>query len=149
MASMAAGLAGDVITVTALATSAPVVVAPAMDGDMYAHPATRENVAKLASWGYSIVEPEVGPLASGAVGQGRLAESSTIVAAAAKALEGRPIRQPDPSRRPPVISPEPSLDMVGWRVVVTAGGTAEAIDPVRFIGNRSTGKMGVAIAQAA
>ncbi len=149
LASMAAGLAGDVITVTCLASSAPVVVAPAMDGDMYAHPATRENVAKLASWGYKIVEPEVGQLASGASGRGRLAEPGVIVDSVIQALEGRPIREPDAALRPPVVIPEPTLDLAGWRVVVTAGGTAEPIDPVRYIGNRSTGKMGVAIAQAA
>src|SRR3954451_10723309 len=93
--AMAAGLAGDVVTVTCLASSAPVVVAPAMDGDMYSHPATRANVAKLAEWGYTIVEPEVGELASGAVGQGRLAEVGAILAALGRALEGKPIRQPD------------------------------------------------------
>ncbi len=149
LASMAAGLAGDVITVTCLASSAPVVVAPAMDGDMYSHPATRANVEKLASWGYTIVEPEVGPLASGAVGRGRLAEPSAILEAVSRALEGKHVRQPDVSLRPPVVMEEPTLDMAGWRVVVTAGGTAEPIDPVRYIGNRSTGKMGVAIASAA
>jgi phosphopantothenoylcysteine decarboxylase/phosphopantothenate--cysteine ligase len=149
LAAMAAGLAGDVVTVTCLASSAPVVVAPAMDGDMYAHPATRENVAKLASWGYTIVEPEVGPLASGAIGQGRLADVGNILAAVGRALEGKPIRQPDVELRPPAVVAERTLDMAGWRVVVTAGGTAEPIDPVRYIGNRSTGKMGVAIAQAA
>ena len=149
LGSMAAGLAGDVITVTCLASTAPVVVAPAMDGDMYAHPATKANVEKLASWGYSIVQPDFGPLASGAVGLGRLADPAVILDAVHKALEGRPIRQPDPTQRPPVVVVEPTLDMVGWHVVVTAGGTAEPIDPVRFIGNRSTGKMGVAIAEAA
>jgi phosphopantothenoylcysteine decarboxylase/phosphopantothenate--cysteine ligase len=146
---MAAGLAGDVITVTCLASSAPVVVAPAMDGDMYAHPATAANVEKLASWGYSIVEPEVGPLASGAFGRGRLAEPAAILDAVTRALEGKPIRQLDPALRPPVVVPEPTDDLAGLRVVVTAGGTAEPIDPVRYIGNRSTGKMGVAIAEAA
>jgi phosphopantothenoylcysteine decarboxylase/phosphopantothenate--cysteine ligase len=149
MAAMAAGLAGDVITATCLASSAPVVVAPAMDGDMYAHPATRANVERLRSFGYAIVEPAVGPLASGAVGQGRLAETVEIVEAVHRTLEGKPIRQPDVSLRPPVVAPEPTFDFAGWRVVVTAGGTAEPIDPVRYIGNRSTGKMGVAIADAA
>ena len=81
LAAMAAGLADDVITVTCLASSAPVVVAPAMDGDMYAHPATQANVETLKGWGYTIVEPEVGPLASGSVGRGRLAEPATILAA--------------------------------------------------------------------
>jgi len=149
MASMAAGLAGDVITATCLASSAPVVVAPAMDGDMYEHPATRANVEKLASWGYAIVEPEIGPLASGAFGRGRLAEPAKILDAVSRALEGKPTRQPDPALRPPVVIPQATDDLAGLRVVVTAGGTAEPIDPVRYIGNRSTGKMGVAIAEAA
>ena len=149
MAAMAAGLADDVITATCLATTAPVVVAPAMDGEMYAHPATRANVEKLRTFGYTIVEPEYGQLASGQVGRGRLAETAEILAAVNRALEGRPIRQPDPQLRPPAVSAEPIADLAGWHVVVTAGGTAEQIDPVRYIGNRSTGKMGVAIAEAA
>ena len=151
IAAMAAGLAGDVITVTCLAagTSAPVVVAPAMDGDMYAHPATQANVERLRQFGYSIVEPDFGPLASGQSGRGRLADPAAILDAVHRALEGRPIRQPDAAQRPAVVIPEPTLDLAGWNVVVTAGGTAEPIDPVRYIGNRSTGKMGVAIAEAA
>lgn len=152
IAAMAAGLAGDVITVTCLAAGrgTPVVVAPAMDGDMYVHPATVANVARLRDdFGYAIVEPEFGPLASGAVGQGRLAEPAAILSAVERALEGRPIRQPDAALRPPVVSDSAGDDLRGLRVVVTAGGTAEPIDPVRYIGNRSTGKMGVAIADAA
>jgi phosphopantothenoylcysteine decarboxylase/phosphopantothenate--cysteine ligase len=149
LAAMANGLADDVITATCLATQAPVVVAPAMDAGMYGHPATQANVEKLRSFGYRVVEPETGPLASGQVGRGRLAEPAAIMAAVQEALEGRPVRQPDASLRPPVTSPEARADLAGWHVVVTAGGTAEPIDPVRFIGNRSTGKMGVAIAEAA
>jgi phosphopantothenoylcysteine decarboxylase/phosphopantothenate--cysteine ligase len=103
----------------------------------------------MRGFGYTIVEPESGPLASGQSGVGRLAETQTILAALEKVLDGRPIRQPDEAARPPVVMPQPTNDLNGWRVVVTAGGTAEAIDPVRYIGNRSTGKMGVAIAQAA
>ena len=98
LAAMATGLAGDVVTATCLASSAPVVVAPAMDGDMYAHPATRETSPSCASWGYTIVEPDFGPLASGAVGQGRLADTAVIVDAVSRALEGQPIRQPDAAR---------------------------------------------------
>src|SRR5919106_1821801 len=86
LAAMAAGLADDVITATCLASAAPVIVAPAMDGEMWDHPATRANVKRLKSFGYSIVEPEVGPLASGAVGRGRLAEPSEILAAVRKAV---------------------------------------------------------------
>lgn len=150
LAAMAAGLADDVITVTCLATTAPVVVAPAMDGDMYSHPATRANVARLRDeFGYVIVEPGVGALASGAVGQGRLAEPADIMAAVQSALGGRPIRQPDAALRPPVETAASDAALHGLRVVVTAGGTAEPIDPVRYIGNHSTGKMGVAIAEAA
>ena len=149
LGAMAAGLADDVITATCLATSAPVIVAPAMDGEMWSHPATRRNIETLRGFGYTIVEPEAGSLASGQTGVGRLAEPGTILAAVEKALEGRPIRQPDPEQRPPVAMPQPASDLSGWHIVVTAGGTAEAIDPVRYIGNRSTGKMGVAIAQAA
>src|SRR5687768_17568441 len=142
MAAMAAGLADDVVTASALASTAPVVVAPAMDGEMYQHPATQANAEKLRSFGYTLVEPEVGPLASGQVGRGRLAEPAEILTAIHRALEGRPIRQPDPALRPPVTTPEADADLAGWHVVVTAGGTAEPIDPVRYIGNRSSGKMG-------
>ena len=149
LGAMAAGLADDVITATCLATVAPVVVCPAMDGEMWNHPATRRNIETLRGFGYTIVEPEQGSLASGQTGVGRLAEPATILAALEKVLDGQPIRQPDPAQRPALAMPQPSADLNGWHVVITAGGTAEAIDPVRFIGNRSTGKMGVAIAQAA
>jgi phosphopantothenoylcysteine decarboxylase/phosphopantothenate--cysteine ligase len=151
LGAMAGGLAADPITAACLATTAPVVVAPAMDGEMYAHPATRANVARLReAFGYVVVEPEVGPLASGQVGIGRLAELPRIVDAVVAAIGDRPVRAPDPTARPPRLDGAPrDADLVGRHVVVTAGGTAEAIDPVRFIGNRSTGKMGVAIARAA
>jgi phosphopantothenoylcysteine decarboxylase / phosphopantothenate---cysteine ligase len=167
LGSMANGLADDVITATCLATSAPVVVAPAMDGHMYAHPATRANVERLRAFGYTIVEPGVGALASGQTGPGRLAELDQIVAAVERAIrerEGSQARESSPSAAssddPPSAVPAASSsasvstgnrarDLDGWRIVVTAGGTAEPIDPVRFIGNRSSGKMGVAIAGAA
>ena len=151
LGAMAGGLAGDPITAACLATSAPVVVAPAMDGEMYAHPATQANVARLRDgFGYAIVEPETGPLASGQVGVGRLAEPARIVDAVVVAIGDRPVRAPDPAARPPRLESGPrEADLEGRHVVVTAGGTAEPIDPVRFIGNRSTGKMGIAIAQAA
>jgi phosphopantothenoylcysteine decarboxylase / phosphopantothenate---cysteine ligase len=148
LAAMSNGLADDVVTATCLASAAPVVVAPAMDGEMYGHPATRANVAALRAFGYVIIEPEVGPLASGATGQGRLAEPGALVDAVRRAVEGRPIREPDGAARPPRES-EGARDLAGWHVVVTAGGTAEPIDPVRFIGNRSSGRMGVAVAEAA
>jgi phosphopantothenoylcysteine decarboxylase/phosphopantothenate--cysteine ligase len=151
LGAMATGSAGDPISAACLATTAPVVVAPAMDGEMYAHPATRANVARLRdAFGYTIVEPEVGPLASGQVGLGRLAELPRIVDAVVAAIGDRPVRAPDPALRPPHLdSPPRDADLVGRHIVVTAGGTAEPLDPVRFIGNRSTGKMGVAVAAAA
>jgi phosphopantothenoylcysteine decarboxylase / phosphopantothenate---cysteine ligase len=149
LGAMAGGLAGDVVTATALATSAPVVVAPAMDGDMWTHPATVANVARLREFGYVVIEPEAGPLASGQSGVGRLAELPAIVDAVVAAVAERPVRGPDPAARPPLVGPARDADLAGRHVVVTAGGTREAIDPVRFIGNRSTGKMGAAIAEAA
>jgi phosphopantothenoylcysteine decarboxylase/phosphopantothenate--cysteine ligase len=148
--AMAHGLSGDVVTATALATSAPVVVAPAMDGDMWTHPATRDNVARLRdAFGYTIVEPATGELASGQTGVGRLAELSDIVDAVVAAVAGRPVRAADPALRPPRVEPVREPDLTGRHIVVSAGGTREAIDPVRFIGNRSSGRMGVAIAEAA
>ena len=151
LGAMANGLAADVVTAACLATSAPVLVAPAMDGDMWTHPATRTNVARLRDdFGYAIVEPETGSLASGQSGVGRLADLPLIVAAVVAAVADRPIRQAEPTARPPLVdSPVREADLTGRHVVVTAGGTREPIDPVRFIGNRSSGKMGVAIAEAA
>ncbi len=150
LASMASGLAGDVITAACLATSAPVVVAPAMDGEMYAHPATQGNARRLReSFGYRIVEPERGPLASGQTGVGRLAALPSIVDAVVQAVRDTPVRAPSAELRPPLAAPVHEADLEGRHLVVTAGGTAEPIDPVRFIGNRSTGKMGIAIAEAA
>ena len=150
LGAMANGLAGDTVTATALASGAPVVVAPAMDGDMWSHPATQENVRRLRDdFGYAIVEPESGPLASGQVSVGRLAELPRILEAVVEAVGNRPVRAPDLAARPPRIEPACEVDLSGRHVLVTAGGTAEPIDPVRFIGNRSTGKMGVAIAVAA
>jgi phosphopantothenoylcysteine decarboxylase/phosphopantothenate--cysteine ligase len=149
LGAMANGLADDIITATCLASSAPVVVAPAMDGDMYVHPATVGNVAKLRDFGYTVIDPASGSLASGQVGVGRLVELSLLVDAVAKVVAGRPVRQPDPAERPPRSGVARAADLAGWHIVVSAGGTAEPIDPVRFIGNRSSGKMGMAIAEAA
>jgi phosphopantothenoylcysteine decarboxylase / phosphopantothenate---cysteine ligase len=150
LGSMANGLAGDVVTATVLASSAPVVVAPAMDGDMWTHPATRANVARLRDeFGYTIVEPAAGELASGQSGVGRLADLGQIVDAVVAAAGSTPIRAPDAGRRPPLVAGTHDSDLTGRHIVVSAGGTREAIDPVRFIGNRSTGRMGVAIATAA
>jgi phosphopantothenoylcysteine decarboxylase / phosphopantothenate---cysteine ligase len=151
LAAMAIGLAGDVVTAAVLASSAPVVVAPAMDGDMWTHPATVANVARLRDgFGYTVVEPEIGPLASGQSGVGRLADLPSIVDAVVAAVAGRPVRQANAAARPPIVDTLPrDADLVGRRVLITAGGTREPIDPVRYIGNRSTGKMGVAVAEAA
>jgi phosphopantothenoylcysteine decarboxylase / phosphopantothenate---cysteine ligase len=151
LGAMANGLAGDVVTATCLATSAPVVVAPAMDGEMWRHPATQANVARLRdAFGYRVVDPDVGPLASGQVGEGRLAELEAIVGATVAAIADRAVRAPDAGARPPLAPMTPrDADLTGRRIVVTAGGTREPIDPVRFIGNRSSGRMGVALAEAA
>jgi phosphopantothenoylcysteine decarboxylase/phosphopantothenate--cysteine ligase len=130
MAELAAGYASNAVTAIALASRAPLVVAPAMDAGMWTHPATQRNVETLRGFGHLIVEPEVGALASGLTGVGRLAEPETIVEAVER-LFAR------------------AGDLDGLQVVVSAGGTREPIDPVRYIGNRSSGKMGVAIAEAA
>jgi phosphopantothenoylcysteine decarboxylase / phosphopantothenate---cysteine ligase len=130
IAELAAGLVDDAVSAIVCAGRAPVIVAPAMDAGMWTHPATQRNIETLRAFGYRIVEPEVGVLASGLTGIGRLAEPPTIV----EAVEHLFAR---------------SGDLDGVRVVVSAGGTREPIDPVRFIGNRSSGKMGVAVAEAA
>jgi phosphopantothenoylcysteine decarboxylase/phosphopantothenate--cysteine ligase len=127
IAKLAYGIADNMLTAVALATRAPLVLAPAMYRDMYTHPATQTNLALLRERGAWIVEPEIGRLASGAVGPGRLPETAVLLGAISKAL-GR------------------NGDLAGRRVVVTAGGTQEPIDPVRYVGNRSSGKMGYALA---
>lgn len=145
--AMASGLAGDVVTAACLATTAPVIVAPAMDGEMWAHAATQTNATRLRDdFGYALVAPESGALASGATGVGRLAETATIVDAVVAAIGAAPIREPNESRRPPAV---PAGDLSGRRVVVTAGGTEEPIDAVRILANRSSGRQGIALAEAA
>ncbi len=126
----AGGLSGDLLTATLLATRAPVVVAPAMHTEMWEHPAVRRNVATLRGRGVAVVEPESGRLAGGDVGEGRLAAPESIVAAVVAAVAG-------------------GRDLAGVRVLVTAGGTREPIDAVRSITNRSSGKMGHAVVEAA
>jgi phosphopantothenoylcysteine decarboxylase/phosphopantothenate--cysteine ligase len=130
LGELAAGLVDDAVTAIVAASRARVVIAPAMDAGMWTHPATQRNVETLRGFGYLVVEPEVGALASGLTGIGRLAEPETIVAAVER-LFAR------------------AGDLDGLRVTISAGGTREPIDPVRFIGNRSSGKMGVALAEAA
>jgi phosphopantothenoylcysteine decarboxylase/phosphopantothenate--cysteine ligase len=130
LAKLANGLADDLLSAIALATPAPLLLAPAMETDMWRHPATQANMDKLRAWGASVVGPAAGRLASGAMGQGRMVEPEEIIGAVRVALGRRG-------------------DLAGWRIVVTAGGTREAIDPVRFISNHSSGKMGYAVAVAA
>lgn len=130
IAKLAHGMADNMLTAVALATRAPLLVAPAMYKEMYTHAATQENLRLLRARGAWIVEPEVGRLASGAVGPGRLPETPVLLQAM-RMLLGR------------------NGDLAGRRIVVTAGGTQEAIDPVRYVGNRSSGKMGYALAEEA
>lgn len=130
MAKLAYGLADDLLSTSALATTAPVMLAPAMNVHMYENPVTQENMAKLKARGVRFIEPDAGYLACGDVGKGRLAEPDDIAEAALKVLEGK-------------------RDLAGKRVMITAGPTEEPIDPVRFITNRSSGKMGYSIAVAA
>ena len=130
IAKLACGHSDDLVTATVLAARCPVVVAPAMNDAMWAKPAVAENLNLLRKRGFTIVAPEAGRLASGHTGAGRLAGAAAIFAALDAALRAR-------------------YDLAGRRVVVTAGGTREAIDPVRFISNYSSGKMGHAVAEAA
>ncbi|MDW3179202.1 MAG: bifunctional phosphopantothenoylcysteine decarboxylase/phosphopantothenate--cysteine ligase CoaBC [Acidimicrobiia bacterium] len=123
------GRSDDLLTATLIATRAPVLLAPAMHTEMWEHPAVQDNLAVLASRGVHIVEPESGRLAGGDLGHGRLSDPATIVTHAERVLSTR--------------------DLEGLHVVVTAGGTREPIDPVRVISNRSTGKQGYALAEAA
>ena len=127
--SYAAGISNDLLTATLLATQAPVVVCPAMHTEMWEHAAVQENLATLRRRGVHIVDPEPGRLAGGDIGHGRLAAPATIVAGIERALGPN--------------------DLAGLQVLITAGGTREAIDPVRVISNRSTGKQGYALAAAA
>jgi phosphopantothenoylcysteine decarboxylase/phosphopantothenate--cysteine ligase len=130
IAKLAHGIADNMLTAVALATKAPLLLAPAMHQNMLTHPATQANLALLQERGAFIVEPEIGRLASGEVGMGRLPDTSVLLGAINVVL-GR------------------YGDLAGRRVVVTAGGTQEPIDPVRYVGNRSSGKMGYALATEA
>lgn len=125
---MAAGIADNLLLTTYLSAKCPVVVAPAMDLDMYRHPATQRNLEVLRSYGNMIVEPESGELASGLVGKGRMEEPERIEEFVKEYFQGR-------------------QDLQGKKILVTAGPTYEKIDPVRFIGNYSSGKMGFALAE--
>ena len=131
LARLAHGMTSDMVTLTALATTAPILTAPAMDNQMWEHPATQENVTTLRNRGVEFVGPMEGRLASGRSGLGRLAEVPQVVGAVRMLIGQR------------------SGDLAGRHIVVSAGGTQEPLDPVRYVGNRSTGKMGFAIAEAA
>jgi len=130
LAKLALGLGDDLLGTMALTASCPLIVAPAMDGGMWDHPTVREHVELLRARGVTVLEPIDGPLASGEIGKGRLTDEPTIVAAIEACLL-------------------PTRDLSGQRMLISAGPTQEPIDPVRFISNRSSGKMGYAIAQAA
>ena len=130
LAKSALGLGDDLLSTMLLTAQCPLILAPAMDGGMWTHPAVTEHVRTLRARGTIVVDPEEGPLASGKVGQGRLAEEHKILAALQSALA-------------------PQRDWQGHRVLISAGPTQEPIDPVRFISNRSSGKMGYALAEAA
>jgi phosphopantothenoylcysteine decarboxylase / phosphopantothenate---cysteine ligase len=130
IAKLAHGMTDNMLTAVALATRAPLVLAPAMHSHMYAHPATQANLSLLRERGAFIIEPEVGRLASGEIGIGRFPETATLLGAIQKVLGQHG-------------------DLAGRRVIVTAGGTHEAIDPVRYVGNRSSGKMGYSLAMEA
>ncbi len=131
MARLAQGMADDPITATALSTRAPILIAPAMETHMWEHPATQANLATLQSRGITVIGPEAGRLASGAMGMGRMAEPATIVEHAR------------------IILGKENGPLAGLRITITSGGTREWVDPVRFMGNRASGKMGVALARMA
>jgi phosphopantothenoylcysteine decarboxylase/phosphopantothenate--cysteine ligase len=137
LAKLAQGIADDFLSTLYLATTAPVIIAPAMNVNMWNHPATQANLAILRERGIHIVEPGSGYLACGMTGSGRLAEVPTIVSATLKAIEDAEAHA------------QRTADLANQTVLITAGGTREAIDPVRFIGNRSSGRMGYALAAAA
>ena len=157
LAKLAAGLADNLLTSCALAAPCPVVVAPAMNNHMYQHAATQSNIEVLRARGVHIVEPGVGRLASlGEQGVGRLAEPERLLAVCEEILaeDGEPThphthQSADTSDSPVAESPSIAANWSGLRVLVTAGGTREPIDSVRFVGNSSSGRMGLALAHAA
>jgi phosphopantothenoylcysteine decarboxylase/phosphopantothenate--cysteine ligase len=136
LARYAAGMGSDLLTATLLATRAPVLVCPAMHTEMWEHPAVQHNLSVLRARGVHVAPPESGRLAGGDSGTGRMAEPETIVAAALALLEGGG-------------APVAARDLAGVRVLVSAGGTREPLDPVRFLTNRSSGKQGLAVAETA
>ncbi len=151
LSDLRTGRSGDLLSATLLATMAPVIVCPAMHTEMWEHPATVENLEVLAARGVIIVPPEEGRLAGGDSGKGRLADPATVVAAVVDVLTGDgPTTTPAPgSAQGAAKAARPDDPLAGRSVLITAGGTREAIDPVRFIGNRSSGKQGYALAEVA
>ena len=154
LAKFALGLADDFLSTMFLATTAPVIVAPAMNVNMWEHLATRANVETLRARGVTVIEPGSGYLACGMVGGGRLAEPAAIAAVVVETLTGVVAKQfmslaENTGEKNVASSNAQQPDFAGETVLVSAGGTREAIDPVRFIGNRSSGRMGYAIAEAA
>lgn len=136
LARLAHGFADDLVTTLCLASTAPISVAPAMNHRMWGHPATQANLALLRERGVQVIGPDDGPLAEGESGPGRLSEPDAIVAALSVSADGTGTRAPD-------------LTLAGLKVVVSAGPTYEDLDPVRYLGNRSSGKMGFAVAASA
>jgi phosphopantothenoylcysteine decarboxylase/phosphopantothenate--cysteine ligase len=150
MARAVAGLADDLLTTTLLAARCPVVFAPAMHTEMWDHPATRSNVATLRERGVHVIEPASGRLTGTDTGPGRLPEPEDIAREALALVDASLVETPQPLVEPvQTTETTETQDLTGRRVVVSAGGTREPIDPVRFIGNRSSGRQGVALAQAA
>lgn len=139
LAKMANGVADNMLITTYLSMKAPVFIAPAMDLDMYRHPSTQHNLDTLRSYGNHIVEPASGFLASGLEGKGRMEEPENIIAALERELAHEGGEEPSTTEGRPTLS--------GKRILITAGPTYEKIDPVRFIGNYSSGKMGFALAE--
>ncbi|WP_026461077.1 bifunctional phosphopantothenoylcysteine decarboxylase/phosphopantothenate--cysteine ligase CoaBC [Schaalia suimastitidis] len=148
IARLRIGAADDLLTTTVLASSCPVLLAPAMHTAMWANPATQDNIKQLRQRGIHILDPEVGALGSGDVGKGRMVEPHVIAEAAASILKCSHVSPNDGSQGFDVSTPRLGAPLDGQRLLVTAGGTREAIDPVRFIGNTSSGRQGCAIAQA-
>jgi phosphopantothenoylcysteine decarboxylase/phosphopantothenate--cysteine ligase len=136
IAKLANGIADDFLSSTYLASTAPVLIAPAMNTSMWHHPATQRNLRQLRADGVQIIDPDEGEMACGTVGPGRLSEPERIVAAALEILRTTSRRQTNP-------------DLASEHLLITVGATREAIDPVRFLSNNSSGRMGFAIAQAA
>src|SRR5690606_29444768 len=145
MAKLAGGFCDNMVMAVALAARCPILVCPAMDHDMYVHPATQANLERLRGLGYRVLPPEYGELASGLVGEGRLPEPEAILAAATAIVAS----SSSPGSSPGSSSSAKSSSLSGKHVLVTAGPTREAVDPVRYLSNRSSGKMGYAIAREA